>query len=106
MDMFGMDSGGIENALSGLGGIMNTITNEIESPIKGMVQQVLGGIWKGKGADAFVEMINNQVLGGVSKAHAHVSTYHAHINSGVEMINAGDMKGAQATSPLDESFNF
>jgi hypothetical protein len=106
MDMFGMDSGGVESALSGLGGLMNTITNEIEQPIKAMVQQVLGGIWKGKGADAFVEMINNQVMGGVTKVQGHVGNYQTHINSTVDLINAGDMKAAQATSPLDESFNF
>jgi hypothetical protein len=106
MDMFGMDSGGVESALSGLGGLMSTITNEIEQPIKAMVQQVLGGIWKGKGADAFVEMINNQVMGGVTKVQGHVGSYQTHINNTVDLINAGDMKAASATSPLDESFNF
>jgi len=106
MDMFGMDSGGIESALGGLGGILNTITNEIEQPIKSMVQQVLGGIWKGKGADAFVDMINNQVMGGVSKAQTHVGNYRLHINSSVELMNGGDMKGAQVTGSLEDSFNF
>jgi len=106
MDMFGMDSGGIESALSGLGGLMNTITNEIEQPIKAMVQQVLGGIWKGKGADAFVDLINNQVSPHVGNVQTHVGNYQTHIHSSVDLINAGDMKGAQTTAPLDDSFNF
>ena len=106
MDMFGMDTGFVESSLNGILGVGNMISNEIEQPIKGMVQQVLGGIWKGKGADAFVDMINNQVMGGVSKAQTHVNTYHSHVSGGLDMINAGDMKGAQATSPLEDSFNF
>ena len=106
MDLFGMDTGGIENALGGIGGVMNMITSEIEQPIKSMVQQVLGGIWKGKGADAFVQMINGQATKSIDTATSQLTTYKNNISKCSDTIAGFDGKGASQASELEESFDF
>ena len=85
---------------------MNMITNEIEQPIKKMVADVLGGIWKGKGADAFVAMVNGPASKGVENANAHLNTYKGNISKCAETITGYDGRGAGQASELEDAFDF
>jgi hypothetical protein len=42
--------------------LLNQITQEVTSPIRAMVQQVTGGIWKGDGAVRFVNEMNSLII--------------------------------------------
>ncbi len=42
--------------------LLNQITQEITSPLRAMVQQVTGGVWKGDGADRFVNEMNSMII--------------------------------------------
>jgi hypothetical protein len=42
--------------------LLNQITQEVTSPIRAMVQQVTGGIWKGDGAVRFVNEMNSMII--------------------------------------------
>ncbi len=42
--------------------LLNQITQEITSPLRAIVQQVTGGVWKGDGAVRFVNEMNTMVI--------------------------------------------
>ena len=54
------------SAVSGVMGmikkLLNQITQEVTSPVRAMVQQVTGGIWKGDGAVRFVNEMNSMII--------------------------------------------
>jgi len=66
-----------------VGQIMSQVTNiedQITSPIRSLIQQVTNGIWVGKGADAFVDEMNSQVLPAIANLVASLSGFGGGIN--------------------------
>ena len=47
----------VQNVLSQLTQQFNVIQEQAYQPMQAMVQQVMDGVWVGKGADAFVEAL-------------------------------------------------
>ncbi|MCB2179502.1 WXG100 family type VII secretion target [bacterium] len=41
---------------------VNVIQEAVTSPLRAMVNQVMGGIWRGDGAERFVEEMTNEVI--------------------------------------------
>jgi len=65
------------------GQIMNQVTNiedQITSPLRSIIQQVTNGIWVGKGADAFVDEMNSQVLPAIASLVASLAGFGGGIN--------------------------
>lgn len=56
----------VYSAVSGVMGmirkLLSRVTSEVTSPLRNMVAQVTGGIWKGDGADRFVNEMNSKVI--------------------------------------------
>jgi len=66
-----------------VGQLMTQVTNindQITSPINNMINNVTGGIWVGKGADAFVDEIRTQVLPAVANLVASIAGVGGNIN--------------------------
>lgn len=77
-------SGIISSILSQFNGIMDLIL----TPLRAMVQQVVGGVWKGEGANRFVNEMTSQIIpmlanlltggqnfaGGIKKSQEHMLT--------------------------------
>ena len=53
---------------------------QISSPIRSIIQQVTNGIWVGKGADAFVDEMNSQVIPAIANLVASLTGFGGSIN--------------------------
>ena len=58
MNIFGFVGDAIEGIIKTFISQTGLLGQLVESPLKVLIGQVTGGIWKGKGADKFVEVMN------------------------------------------------
>jgi hypothetical protein len=79
------------------------IPDLIEAPIKAIVEQVTGGIWKGDGATRFAEEMTGEVIPMVANIFTMGSSWMSALKAGNDMI-ADAMR--QATSAVDEAIDF
>ncbi len=76
--------------ISQIGGLMNIIEQQGMSPIRAIVQQVLGGVWKGQGANAFVEEINTLAIPGIGRVGEHLTLMTQKIRFAEDVIDRAD----------------
>jgi len=80
----------VQSVLSQLTSQLNVVQEQAMAPMRQMVQQVTGGIWVGKGADAFVEEVSNLMIPGVGKVGEGIGTYSKNIQNAMDVMDRAD----------------
>jgi uncharacterized protein YukE len=80
----------VGNVLSQLTQQLNVVQEQAYQPMQQMVQQVMGGVWVGKGADAFVEEVSSIMMPGVGKIGDGISGYQKNIQHAIDTIDQAD----------------
>jgi uncharacterized protein YukE len=80
----------VQNVLSGLMKQLNVVQEQAHAPMQQMVQQVTGGIWVGKGADAFVEEVSSLMMPGVGRIGEGINTYSRNIQNAMDVMDQAD----------------
>lgn len=62
MDLFGFFGDAIDGIISSIMQQFSFITDQVTSPLKNLISQVTGGIWKGNGADKFVGEMTDSII--------------------------------------------
>ena len=109
--MFGVDQSLIrmarqvvQNVSSQLTQQVNVIQNQALQPMRMMVQQVMGGIWIGEGANAFVEEVSSLMIPGVGQVIDQVTITNQNLNRAVEVIDEADKKVQGMVNSLSDVF--
>jgi len=109
--MFGVDQSLIrmarqvvQNVSSQLTQQVNIIQNQALQPMRMMVQQVMGGIWIGEGANAFVEEVSSLMIPGVGQVIDQVTITNQNLNRAVEVIDEADKKVQGMVNSLSDVF--
>ena len=95
----------VENAMSGLMQQFNIVQEQAHRPMQMMVQQVVGGAWVGRGADAFVEEVSSIMMPGVGRIGDDISTFRGNIQNAVDVIDRADEQVNNAVSSLGDLFS-
>jgi len=85
----------VDNVLSQLLQQKNIVLEMVMRPMDAMVQQVLGGIWIGKGADAFVQEVRSVMIPGVRTIDTSLGTFSRNIQFARERIDRADQDVAR-----------
>lgn len=95
--MFGIDDALIRMARQVLDGVLGQFTNQLRvvedmamNPLKAIVQQVVGGVWIGDGADAFVNHVSSIAIPGVGTVGNQITTMTANIQFARDTIDKAD----------------
>ncbi len=89
-----------------VGNLLGMVEQLAMIPIKAIIQEVLGGVWKGKGADAFLEEVNNISIPGVDQVSQHLSTLREKVRFAEEVIDRADEEATRRTKDGTECFLF
>ena len=107
----GLMSSLLRFARSVVQGVLNQVTQQVNiiqesamNPINAMVQQVTNGIWRGKGADAFVQEMQSEVLPAFGNLLGGIGRTGTHINRAMEILHAADANGASKINSLVDVF--
>ncbi len=109
--MFGfllrMARGVVDNVLSQLMQQRNIVLEMAMRPMEAMVAQVVGGIWIGRGADAFVQEVRSVMIPGVKVTETNISTMSRNIQFARERIDRADQEvNRLVTGRLSDTFRF
>jgi len=94
----------VANIMSQLMKQFDVIEQQAANPMKAMVQQVMGGAWVGKGADAFVEEVSNLMLPGVGQIGDGISTFHKNIANAIQVMDRADQAVSNMVNGLMDEF--
>lgn len=83
---------------------INIIQSAITSPLKGFVQQVTGGIWKGDGSVKFVNEMTNQVIPQLVSIGSLNMNFSQIIKKAADTIMQADKQAASKANELFDVF--
>lgn len=70
--------------------LLGMVEQQAMSPLRAIVQEVVGGVWKGKGADAFVNDVTSISIPGVGEVGQQLKTFTEKVRFAEEVIDAAD----------------
>jgi hypothetical protein len=95
-------SGLIQGAVSSITKQGDMIESAVSAPLKGLVNQVSGGMWKGDGANRFVEEMTNEVIPMLARIFLLNSNFATGINkSHARMLQCFTQTKSQAQTLHD-----
>lgn len=95
----------VENVINVINNQIKMVQDAITAPLRGMVQQVLGGVWKGEGANRFVAEMTQEVLPQlVNIGNANMS-FGGLIRRAIEILDRADRQATQQAQQLYDVFN-
>ena len=94
----------VENVLSQLMQQFNVVQEQAFSPMQAMVQQVMDGVWVGKGADAFVEEVSSIMMPGVGKIGDGITTFSKNITNAIDVMDRADEQVNNIVNGLGDLF--
>jgi hypothetical protein len=97
----------LENVLSQMTQQFNTVHEQALNPLKAIVQAVTGGVWIGKGADAFVDELSSLSIPGVGQVADQINTMRTNIITARDIIERADEEVDRLVrSRLFDAFEF
>ena len=97
----------VDSVLSQLAGQKNIVLEQAMRPMDAMVQQVVGGVWIGKGADAFVQEVRSVMNPGCKLIDNNFATFIRNITAARARIDKADQDVTRlVTGKLTDPFKF
>lgn len=83
---------------------VNIVDTAVKAPVNAMIGQVVGGMWVGDGADAFVEVCKNLVLPETESIMSTGRTMHGGIGKALDIMEGADKQATGFISDLTGSY--
>ena len=95
----------VQNILSQLTQQFNIVQEQAYSPMQAMVQQVMDGVWIGKGADAFVDEVSSLMMPGVGKIGDGINVFSKNIQNAMDVMDRADDQVSGIVNALGDIFD-
>jgi len=105
MGIFSFMEDAISGIISSILQQFNFIQDLITAPLKSMISQVTGGMWKGEGANKFVEEMTNQVIPMLASILTGGQSFAGGIKKGMDHMNIGFNSANTMAQGLINEFN-
>lgn len=81
----------VQNVTAQLTSQLRLVEDNVLSPMRNMAELVAGGdVWRGKGANAFVEEVSGLMIPGVGQVGDHIRVINRNIQHAVDVIDRAD----------------
>ena len=84
---------------------INIINDRVTTPIKGMITSVTGGIWKGDGADRFVNEMSSEVIPMLANIMNINTNFANAIKKAEDAMNQAVQQANSQAQSLFDAFN-
>ncbi|MHB8133105.1 MAG: hypothetical protein ACYDH1_02675 [Anaerolineaceae bacterium] len=92
----------VNHVISMITAQVNIIQDAVTSPLRGIVQQVTGGVWKGEGANRFVQEMTSEVIPSL----VNIGSMNMGFGNGIKKaLDIMDQADRQAQSKANELFD-
>jgi hypothetical protein len=83
---------------------LNIVQDQALAPMRQMVQVVMGGIWIGEGANAFVEEVSSLMIPGVGQVMDNINFINKGLQHASDVIEQADTQVSSKVEGLGEVF--
>ncbi|HPH95464.1 MAG TPA: WXG100 family type VII secretion target [Anaerolineaceae bacterium] len=80
----------VEDVIRQITGQADIVENMVTAPVRGFVQQVVGGAWQGQGADKFVEEMNSVFIPACVDLAESLTSLNFNLGSAMDILDAAD----------------
>lgn len=98
----------VYSAVSGVMGsikkLLNRVTSEVTSPLRNMVNQVTGGIWKGDGADRFVNEMTSKIIPDLTNIVGINNSFTGALQKSTDIFRQADKMATSKANELVDIF--
>jgi hypothetical protein len=85
----------------------NIIEEEAVNPVQAMIEAVTSGIWRGQGANAFVEELSSIMIPGLTWILTGIQTRRDNVETAVTIVERADEQtSGMIGSRLTDAFKF
>ena len=103
---FKLARAGVDYVAEELNKKVQAVTELALKPVQLMAQQVVGGtIWRGNGADAFVEAVSKLVVPDTNQMMGHITELNGNIHNAVNVMDQVDVKVSAGFEQLGDVFS-
>ena len=97
----------IEGVLSQLNQLLGMVQELAMAPMRMMFQQVTGGVWRGNGANAFVQEVSSLMIPGVGKVASTITGISNNLKFAQSVIDRADDEVSKLVkSKITDTFKF
>jgi uncharacterized protein YukE len=97
----------VEGVLSQLMQQLNVVQELALAPMRAIIQQVVGGVWRGEGANAFVQEVSTMMIPGVGRVADTITTLNRNLQFAQSAIDRADEEVSKLVkSKILETFQF
>ena len=94
----------VQSVLSQLTQQLNVVQEQALAPMRQMVQAVMGGIWVGDGANAFVDEVSSLMIPGVGRVADNITMIHKNVQHAADVIQQADQQVSSKVNGLADIF--
>lgn len=94
----------VSSVMSQLMQQQNIVESMAYKPMEAMVQQVVGGVWTGKGADAFVQDVTTILMPKSTKISENINKFNQDLQTSVDVIDQADKQVNNLANGLSDVF--
>jgi len=97
----------IEGVLSQLNQLLGMVQELAMAPMRMMIQQVTGGVWRGNGANAIVQEVSSLMIPGVGKVASTITGISNNLKFAQSVIDRADDEVSKLVkSKITDTFKF
>jgi hypothetical protein len=97
----------VQTVISKLVQQINVVDEEAINPVRAMIEAVTSGMWRGQGANAFVEELSSIMIPGLMFILTGIQTRRDNVESAVTIVERADEQVSGIVgSRLADAFNF
>lgn len=95
----------VNHVISMITSQVNIIQDAVTSPLRALVQQVTGGIWKGDGSVRFVNEMTSEVIPQLASIGSINMGFGSAIRKALDLMDQADRQAASKANELFDVFN-
>ncbi len=95
----------VNHVISSINAQVNIIQDAVTAPLKGFVQQVTGGIWKGDGSVRFVNEMTSEVIPQLASIGSINLGFGSAIRKALDFMDQADKQAASKANELFDVFS-
>lgn len=94
----------VQNVCSQLTQQFNVVEDQAMNPLRRIIDQVVGGVWVGEGANAFVEELSQLMIPGVGRVMEDIDLMNRNVRHASEIIDEADRSVTSQVNALADVF--
>jgi uncharacterized protein YukE len=83
----------------------NSVSEQITSPLENWVKLVAGGVWKGNGANRFVEEMTREVVPQLVNMFNAFDVFGGTVNKAIDIMDRADREATNKANMLNDVFS-